>query len=326
MKSAKIRNLVIVVVVVLLTLAGCKSRTSVPEIATPATPPGLSSSSKLFSEAPPRAPSSKPDGETIADAVKAINKLADVKERKAQNSDTVGWINIPELGISDVVVCNIAKKDAGRGPNMYYERKNFAEQDYYNGVLYADYRSTFGSGASTEISYNTVIYGHCLTDDSTKSNYEIFFAPLHDLRDEEMAKGIPYIFFTTEKENLAFEVFFAGYINITTQTAPYNTTDFYSQAEFAKFVRENMLSRSIFDYTDIEIKDTDKFLTLSTCGYNLPDGGKTYYPDTWYRYVVMGRLVSPDEPLKKEASITKNEDMILDDNKDHTAEFWSHLM
>jgi hypothetical protein len=90
-------------------------------------------------------------------------------------------------------------------------------------------------------------------------------------------------------------------------------------------VREDLLDRSIFDY-DVEIKDTDKFLTLSTCGYNLPDGGTTNYPNTYYRYVVVGRLVGPDEPLKKEASIKPNTDMILDDNQNHLQEFWSHLM
>jgi hypothetical protein len=192
-------------------------------------------------------------------------------------------------------------------------------------VLYADYRSVFKDGAASNIGYNTVIYGHAMTDDSTRDNYDIFFGPLHDLRDEEKAKDMPYIFFTTEKENLAYEVIFAGFVNITTQTAPYNTTDFYTQAEYAKFVREEMLDRSIFDY-DVEIKDTDKFLTLSTCGYNLPDGTQTNYPNTYYRYVVMGRLVGPDEPLKKEASLKPNTDMVQDDNQNHLQEFWSHLM
>ncbi len=324
----RLLTLTLALLLVFTAFAGCQSREepSEPESSSSMSSSSRSSSSQSISSLQPLP---KPEGKTIADATKEMDKTKDVQEKKKENSDTVAWLTIPELGIDEVIVCNLGKVQERDGagnllsPNKYYERRNFAKQNSFNGVVYADYRNTFGAGAASELSINTVLYGHAMTDKPDRPNYEIFFGHLHDLREEEHAKDTPYIFLSTEKESLAFEIVSVAFPNTTTESAPYNTTDYYTHPEFVKFIKEVMMPRSLWDF-DAEIKDDDKFITLSTCAYNLPDGTPTNYGSTtnpcWYRYAIVGRLCKPDEELKTAANVTKNADMIQDDNQNHTAE------
>jgi len=233
-----------------------------------------------------------------------INDMTgEVQKRKEINPDTVGWFQLPELGIDDVVVCNYES-------NEFYRRRNFYKEEEFNGVLYADRRSTFGSGTKEELSVNTCIYGHTLTNIRSSPDFKVFFGPLFDLRDPEVAREIPYMFFSTEKENLVFEIFAVFIANNDNADFPYNRPDIPAD-EFVEMVRREALPRSFYNY-DVDIKDDDKFLTLSTCLYRLPDGTQINYKTTYYRYAVMGRLVDPSQPLKLEADFTINENFLLD--------------
>ncbi len=52
-----------------------------------------------------------------------------------------------------------------------------------------------------------------------------------------------------------------------------------------------MKNRSLFDY-DVEVDDTDKIVVLSTCTYLY---GNTKEEKEQYRFLVVGRLLRPDE-------------------------------
>lgn len=322
----RLLTLVLALILIFTAFVGCQNREDPEESSSSSSSSSQSSSQSVSS----LKPLPKPQGKTVSEATKEMDKTKEVQAKKKENSDTVAWLTIPELGIDEVIVCNLGKaqdKDPATGsllsPNKYYERRNFAKQNSFNGVIYADYRNTFGAGAASELSINTVLYGHAMTDKPTQPNYEIFFGHLHDLREEEHARNTPYIFLSTEKESLAFEIVSVAFPNTTTESAPYNTTDYYTHEEFVKFIREVMLPRSIWDF-GAQIKAGDKFITLSTCAYNLPDGTPTNYGSTtnpcWYRYAIVGRLCKPDEPLKTAANVKENTDMIQDDNKNHTEE------
>lgn len=291
--SKRLLSVMLILVIILSVFAGCKSR---EESGDPSSSGGSSSSSSRSSSG-----STKTEDKTVASAIPDM--LSEVADKNAQNSDTVGWLQIPEFNIDDVVVCDYES-------NKTYYRANFNKEYDFNGIFYADRRSVFGDGSIDQLGVNTCIYGHAMTDDREGKRYDVMFGPLHGMRDPEVAKHVPYIFFTTEKENLAFEVFAVFIANMDNPEVPYNRNDI-DPAEFRKVVKEQILPRSLYNY-DVELKDDDKFLTLSTCIYTLPDGSKTGYPDTYYRYGIMARLVKPDEPLKTEASFTVNENPLID--------------
>jgi sortase B len=226
-----------------------------------------------------------------------------VRDMKEENADTVGWLEVQNTDIMDVVVCNTED-------NKYYYRLNFNKEPEFNGVYWADRRSVFGDGSREQIGVNTCIYGHAMTDNPESDRYTVKFGPLHDFRDPEQAKNFPYIFFSTETAQLAYEVFAVFTVNSDNPDVPYNYEP-EDPAAFVQMVREEILPRSKYDY-NVKIEDDDKFITLSTCIYTLDNGTVTGYPDTYIRYVVMGRLCDPDEPMKAEATFTLNENPLVD--------------
>lgn len=295
MKTKKILSILLAIVFAFSVASGCKSRDE-----------GTESSSSTSSKSSSSSTSSKPE-EKVEDTIEAHlpGMVEVVNEMKKENADTVGWFQISQLGIGDVVVCH-----TGSEKNEYYRRKNFKKEDSFNGVLYADFRSVFGDGSVEQLGMNTCIYGHAMADIRGEKNYDVFFGPLHDFRDPDIAKTIPYIYYTTEKGDLAFEVFAVFITNTYNPAMPYNRTDM-PEEDFHKMINEQVLPRSLYNY-DVEIKPGDKFLTLSTCIYNLPNGSTVSYPNTYMRYGIMAKLVDSKQEYKKEASFTVNEHPVLD--------------
>ncbi|MDR2931612.1 MAG: class B sortase [Oscillospiraceae bacterium] len=224
-----------------------------------------------------------------SDTMESSPNLAPLASEKwAENNDTVGWLRVPGTTIDDVVVWK-------EGDNDFYLRRNFEKRHFYNGVYYADKRSTFGEGSVDDLGRNTVIYGHSMSDNKD----DVKFGPVRYYLDEDFAKTHPYIYFSTTEDDLAWEVVAVFY---THWDIPYNRNDL-SFDEFKDMYGE-VTDRSVYTY-DHELKESDKFLTLSTCVYSLPDKGALEYPNV-YRFGIMARLVEPGEELKKEASFVKN--------------------
>lgn len=292
MKTKKILSILLAIVFAVSVTSGCKGRDDPGESSS-------STSSKSSSSSSSKTEEKKED--TIEAHLPGMVEI--VTEMKQENSDTIGWLQISQLGIGDVVVCNTES-------NEYYRRRNFKKEESFNGVLYADRRSTFGDGSIEQLGMNTCIYGHAMADIRGEKNYEVFFGPLHDFRDPEIAKTIPYIYYTTEKQDLAFEVFAVFITNTYNPAMPYNRNDI-TEEEFHKMINEQVLPRSLYNY-DVEIKPGDKFLTLSTCIYNLPNGSTVPYPNTYMRYGIMAKLVDSKQAYKEEASFTVNEHPVLD--------------
>lgn len=214
-----------------------------------------------------------------------------VREKYELNSDTVGWLDVPGTHINDVVVC----RDDPNDLNKYYYRRNFQKEWSFNGLFYADFRNRFGEGKADELSKNTVIYGHTMSEDYNG----VMFAPIYYFTSEDFAKETPYIYFSTMKEDLVWEVFSVFY---STVSLPYNRPDLEPQAH-AEMIKE-VRARSLYNY-DTEVTADDKLLTLSTCTYRVPGVGKVSYPNN-YRYVIMAKMVSRADADKTEAAFTKN--------------------
>lgn len=219
--------------------------------------------------------------------------IEQVQEKYEQNDHTVGWLEVPGTHINDVVVCNTAPDDN----NNYYYRRNFEREYSWNGVFYADFRCKFGEGDKEDLASNTVIYGHTMSEDIDG----VMFAPLKYFEQEDFAKETPYIYFSTLKEDLVWEVFSVFY---GTVELPYNQPN-PSSTDFEEIINE-CRKRSIYTY-DTDVSADDKVLTLSTCVYSVPGIGKVSYPNN-YRYAVMAKLVEKKNATKTEASFTVNPD------------------
>lgn len=83
-----------------------------------------------------------------------------VTKKKKKNSDTVGWLYVPNTTINTAIVQNPNEEG-----NEYYLHHNFKKEESKFGTYCADRRCKFGTGARTDLSFNTVLYAHNFTDD-----------------------------------------------------------------------------------------------------------------------------------------------------------------
>ena len=208
--------------------------------------------------------------------------VAQVREKQKENPDVVGWLTIPDTALDDVVLQR-------PGDNDYYLRRNFERRYAHNGVFYADKNSHVGATA-VDMGKNTVIYGHSMSD----SKNDVRFGPMRYYLEEDFARTHPYLYFSTYGEELLWEVVAVFYTDIS---LPYNSNTL-SEAEFAAMFAQAS-AKSLHRYA-YQYRKEDKFLTLSTCVYSLPQVGAIAYPND-YRLGIMARLVTAQEQRKATA-------------------------
>ncbi len=161
----------------------------------------------------------------------------------AINSDTIGWLRIPNTGINYPIV---QARD-----NDYYLNHSFDRKVTSLGWIFADYRNHFDS-----LSKNTIFYGH----DVRNTNH--LFGSLHKLLDSQFydTKGNEIISFNTRYEKMDFQIFSVYTIS---NTNDYLRTDFDTDELYARYLAQE-LGRSLYDF-GVEVKEEDQILTLSTC-------------------------------------------------------------
>lgn len=224
----------------------------------------------------------------------------DIAEMKEINDDTRGWLRIPDTTVDDVVVSKMDPNDY----NNYYLRKDVYKNYSMEGVYYADCRNQF-DGTAEGLSHNTTIYGHAL--DLNDDPDEIRFSQLKKYWDIDFAKDHPYVYFSTEGEDLVWEIFATFFTNYKMYEY-IDPLEGYSKEEVQAFLDEAM-ARSDFNY-NVEVTPDDKYLTLSTCVYKLTPG---VYPND-YRYVIMAKLVT-DGNYKEKADVEVNPNILGPDEK-----------
>ena len=266
------------VIFALVIFAGCNKK-PVEELGTPEASEALDTLSVPGFANPLNVPTGPSESPT---KLEAYSEMA--IEKHNINSDTVGWLAIPNTTINDVIMWY--PDDF----NEFYLRKNFEKRYSWEGIYFADFRSKWDGGRDG-IPTNTVIYGHSMED----SPQGPLFSQLKKFLDEDFARKNPYIYFSTVDEDMVFEVFAAYYSDIYT---PYNTP--YPEVAAYEAILKTAREGSIYNY-DVEVSTSDKIITLSTCCYNITP---TYPND--YRYVLMGKLVDRNSVLKEEATITRN--------------------
>ena len=211
-----------------------------------------------------------------------------IDEAKEINSDTVGWIQIPNTKIDNEILQT--------NDNDYYLRRDISKEYNWYGCYYADYECVIKDRAS--LSPNTVIYGHNVDDDPNGKK----FSELLKYLNLEFAKNNPYIYIYTPTEKLVFKVFAVYYTDIGFQyhlINPVKDTAKFDNKMSVLSIAEEAKKRSQMVY-DVDVNERDKLLTLSTCTYKYGEKNEEQ------RFVVQARLLREGEEERDTVSVKKN--------------------
>lgn len=197
--------------------------------------------------------------------------LLQFAELYAKNSDFAGWLSIDNTNIDTPVV-----QRTSDSTNTYYLKRNFYKEDTKYGCPFLDYRNHL-----RVLDQNTVIYGHHMKDG-------LLFAQLENYMTLDGYKKSPLITYSTPYGTYYWKVCSVFISNgharddnnyLFNYIAPY----FASDEIFQGYI-DGIKERSLYDL-GVDMKVTDKFLTLSTCSYEFDNA----------RLVVVARLVRPGE-------------------------------
>lgn len=159
------------------------------------------------------------------------------------NSDTVGWLTVPNTNIDYPVVKTT--------DNDYYLDHNYEKKYDYNGWVFMHYYNS-----THNLDKNTIIFAH------NRFYSGIMFGTLNEVTKDTWYNNAKenLITFNTLYDNMQFEVFSIYKTNIT---ADYLKTTFDSDLEWNNFIKM-IRERSMFQ-NNVNVGTNDKIITLSTC-------------------------------------------------------------
>lgn len=238
-----------------------------------------------------------------------IDIKSEVSKLKKQNTDVVGWITIPGTTVNEPVVYS--------NNNTNYLRRNADGVWDYFGAYFTDMdNKSAKKGTREALNKHTIIYGHNvywgietpkvwlghelpdLQTENLGADYKggEKFAQLFNYTDAEFCKNHPYIYYTTDSEEMVFEVFAAYYTDLKFE---FNSTKSVFYSDDMLKVANGSKAKSVFDF-NVPVEKNDKIITLSTCSYI--EGPRSED----IRFNVAAKLCAKNEVPKKEAKITKN--------------------
>lgn len=234
--------------------------------------------------------------------------IANINEKYAINTDVKGWLTIPNTTINREVLQyaddqNYIRNHPQNQP--YYERKDIYGNYDFNGSVWADYECKV-SGDRNDMSKNTIIYGHSMSDDPNGAE----FSQLKLWRSLEFAKQNPSFTFTTPLDEMTFQIFAVVETETDYGWYIYADGDAPKTSNFAGMsyqqVLDKMRDQSLWDYTDIDVNTDDKIIVLSTCTY--PNGDLNSSYNHRYKYLLVGRLLRDGEELNESPTLVENKD------------------
>ena len=217
---------------------------------------------------------------------------ANIAAAKAKNSHVEAWLRVPGTNISHPVLHHPTDVN-------YYMALDINKNNSKNGVLWADPDASFGSASN--FAKNTVIYGHNWTNVSANprigDSSDVMFGQLTAFHHLNFAVATPYIFCSTETQEMTWKVFASFYTDISFNYIEANPSD----ANLSSII-SGAKARSRHNYT-VDVNSSDKILTLSTCT-------RAYGSSDKQRFVVMARLLRPGEETTA-VTITSNPSPVL---------------
>ena len=178
------------------------------------------------------------------DFIKMDLLQVDFSQLKSRNSDTVGWIQVPNTNINYPFV---QAKD-----NDYYLHRSFDKKTNSAGWVFLDFRNNI-----KKLDQNTIIYAH--------GRYDMtMFGSLREILRSGWTNDSSnhVVRISTENENTLWQVFSVYHLPTTTD---YLYTNFQSDQNFSNFLK--MISGRSAHNFNTTVSQSDHILTLSTC-YN----------------------------------------------------------
>lgn len=215
-----------------------------------------------------------------------------------RNADIRGWLTFATAG-EDLFGGAIDNPVMQTDNNDYYLTHDFLGDIDKAGSLYFDCRNDLSAEG---VNRNLVIYGHNL-----KSG--LMFSRFNLLSKGTLfrARQLTTLTLSTLYEQHIYKVFAVMIVNANAEEEPvfnYIRTQFTDE-EFTQFV-DDVRSRSLYDFGDVDVTADDELLTLSTCSnkreVHLSDG----------RTVVVARkLREGEDPTVDTAKTLLNEDALM---------------
>lgn len=220
--------------------------------------------------APAAAPATAAFNQTSAGDYSALAR----QWRRTVNDDIRAWIRVPGTNINYAVCYH---------PDVnYYTHRGYYKESSHMGVVWTNGNTKFGT--SSQISNNTVLYGHNWTNVSANpriaSPNDQMFAQLTGYHHLSTAQANPYIYYSTEDANMTFKIFACFYTEVG-----FN----YISTSGGQNIIDEAIRRSRHKF-DVDVNSSDKILTLSTCT-------RAYGQTSNQRFVVMARLLRPGETV-----------------------------
>lgn len=176
------------------------------------------------------------------------------------NDEVVGWIRNEDTVIDYPITHT--------NNNTYYLEHLFTKAQNPAGCIFLDTHNTPDFSDQ-----NSIIYGH-------HSRSKRMFASITFYRNKKYYDEHPTMYLYTPTQDYMVEIFAGVVINPGVSIAPFYNISFADGEDFLSYVNR-MRELSDFD-ADVELKEDDKLLTLSTCSYEFYNA----------RYVLMGKLVA----------------------------------
>lgn len=183
-------------------------------------------------------------------------RMLKLEKLQQENNEIVAWIEIENTNISYPVLQGT--------DNSYYMTHNYKKETAKDGAIFLDKDYNWNLPST-----NLLIYGH----NNIGSNE--MFASLLNYKDESYYKKHPTIKFTTNKEDVEYEII-AVFETRVFYKSEKNVFRYYyfinaeNEQEYNDFI-ENSKKSSLYD-TGKTAQYGDQLMTLSTCSYHTEDG------------------------------------------------------
>lgn len=215
-----------------------------------------------------------------------------------RNNDIRGWLTFETTG-EDLFGGAIDNPVMQTTDNDYYLTHDFLKETDKAGSLYFDYRNDLSAGG---VNRNLIIYGHNLNSGLMFSRFNLLAKA-----NVERARRLTTLTLDTLYEQHTYKVFAVMVVNANADEEPafnYIRTQF-TDKEFEQFIDE-IRTRSLYDFGDVDVTADDELLTLSTCS----NKRETHLKDG--RTVIVARKLREGEEATVDTSKTVlNEDVLM---------------
>lgn len=227
--------------------------------------------------------------------------LDEYKELYEINPDMIGYIEI-EGTMVDYPVVQVkgfnGKVDMQEvsDANNYYLHRDFYTGDYlFQGTIFADYRAVSDENGRAA---NTLIYGHNMAAGTMFADVVHYDPYYYGDYAVNFYKDHPIINYDTIYEKGKYKIFAAMQVNVDTTEGEVfyytRTYKFDNEKQFVDYYAE-VLDRSMFYNTDVDLKYGDEVIALSTCDFST-------FPDKSIRFVLFARRVRDGESSEVDVS------------------------